>query len=264
MEDENSSILKDNSLISQPNQVIQQVEQTIPPSPPPLPLPPSPQINILFNMQNSNSSILTDNLLIIQPTLAPSFPPLFLPLPAPLPPSPPPPLQPPPLPPVNQEALLPTPRIPKHYILYERPGTYKLPRRLLKEVANHRFKIYDKDEPDDLYDPYDFDFDEYTNKILYDNPEFARYLIHKDIRFDDIHMWVTSEEDNASTEEESDDDYLEEVYDSETNADDYLNEIPEAEVFENNDKNQNYDFNKEKKKYESKDPKKDLQNIMQL
>jgi hypothetical protein len=53
-------------------------------------------------------------------------------------------------------------------------------------------------------------------------------------------MLVDSDEDNASTEELSDDYYLEEEYDSETKADDYLNEIPEVEVFENNDKYQNY------------------------
>jgi hypothetical protein len=34
-------------------------------------------------------------------------------------------------------------------------------------------------------------------------------------------MLVDSEEDNASTEEDSEDSYLEEVYDSETKAEDY-------------------------------------------
>jgi hypothetical protein len=76
-------------------------------------------------------------------------------------------------------------------------------------------------------------------------------------------MWVDSDEDNASKVELSDDYYLEEEFDSETKAYDYLNEIPEEEVEENNDKIQNYTFNIEKMKYESKDPKKDLQNIMQ-
>jgi hypothetical protein len=112
LEGENSSILKENSLISQSNQQVPQVEQT----------------NIPFNsIQNLNSSILTDNSLIIQPTLAPLFPPLLLPPPAP--PTPPPPLQPPPLPPVIQDPLLPTARIPKLHKPYEQLGTYKLPRR---------------------------------------------------------------------------------------------------------------------------------------
>jgi hypothetical protein len=66
-------------------------------------------------------------------------------------------------------------------------------------------------------------------------------------------MYVDLVEDNTPREEESDDD-LDEEYDSETKADDYLNEVPEDEVFENNDKNENYTFNIEKMKYESKIP----------
>jgi hypothetical protein len=77
-------------------------------------------------------------------------------------------------------------------------------------------------------------------------------------------MLVDSEEDNASTEEDSDDGYLEEVNDSETKAEDYLNEIPEKEVEEINDKILNYYFDIEIKKYVSKNPKKDLQKIMRL
>jgi hypothetical protein len=228
MEGENPSILKGDSLISQQNQQVPQVEQTI--SPPLFP-----------------SSLLTNNSLIIQPTLAPPFPPHLLP---PLdPPTPLPPSTSPPLSPVIQDPLHPTPRMPKLYKPYERPGTYKLPRKPLKDVANYKFKIYDKDELDDLYDPYDFDFDENTNN---GNKELARYAIQKDIRYDDTHMWVDSEEDNASTVELSDDDYLKMEHDSETKADDYLNEIPEEEVEEINDKIQNYDFDLEKKKYLSK------------
>jgi hypothetical protein len=69
------------------------------------------------------------------------------------------------------------------------------------------------------------------------NPEEARYVIHEKhpnyIRYDDEHMWISSEEDNAPGEEESDDD-LEEEYDFETKADDYLNDLTQSEVFENN------------------------------
>jgi hypothetical protein len=50
------------------------------------------------------------------------------------------------------------------------------------------------------------------------------------------------------------DDDLDEEYNSETKADDYLNEIPEDEVFENNDKNENYTFSIPKMKYKSKIP----------
>jgi hypothetical protein len=55
--------------------------------------------------------------------------------------------------------------------------------------------------------------------------------------YEDEHMWVYSDEDNVPMEEESDD---------------YLNEVAEEEVFENNDKNENYIFKIEKiwnKKY---------------
>jgi hypothetical protein len=68
-------------------------------------------------------------------------------------------------------------------------------------------------------------------------------------------MWVDSEEDNAPREEESDDD-LDEEYNSKTTAHDYLNEVPEDQVFENNDKNENYTFNIAKMKYKSKNPAK--------
>jgi hypothetical protein len=103
MEDENPSILKNNSLITQPNQQVPQVEQAMSP-----PIFPSSLINNPFNsIQNSNSSILTDNSLILQPTLAPPFPPLLLPPLAPH--TPPPPSHSPPLPSVNQQPLLLTP-----------------------------------------------------------------------------------------------------------------------------------------------------------
>jgi hypothetical protein len=71
-------------------------------------------------------------------------------------------------------------------------------------------------------------------------------------------MWVDSEEDNASTEEDSEDGYLEEVTDNETKAEEYLNEIPEEEVTEINDKIVNYYFDLDKKKYVSKDSNKRL------
>jgi hypothetical protein len=64
-------------------------------------------------------------------------------------------------------------------------------------------------------------------------------------------MLLDSDEDNALREEEFDDD-LDEEYDFKTKANDYFNEISEDEVKENNDKNENYTFNKEKMKYESK------------
>jgi hypothetical protein len=54
-------------------------------------------------------------------------------------------------------------------------------------------------------------------------------------------------------EEESDDD-VDEEYDCERKADDYLNEVIQDEVFENNDKNENYTFNTTKMKYKSKIP----------
>jgi hypothetical protein len=60
-------------------------------------------------------------------------------------------------------------------------------------------------------------------------------------------MLVDSDEDNAPTEDESDDD-LDVGYDSETKADDYLNEVPKDKILENNDKNENYTFNIEKMK----------------
>jgi hypothetical protein len=66
-------------------------------------------------------------------------------------------------------------------------------------------------------------------------------------------MWVNSDKDNACREEESDDDLDKEYY-SETKADDYLYEIPKDEVFENNDKYENYTFNIKKIKYKSKIP----------
>jgi hypothetical protein len=101
-----------------------------------------------------------------------------------------------------------------------------------REIANHKIQTQEKkDESDDLDDVYDSDINENNFNILYVNPE----------------------EDNAPMEEASDDD-LEEEYDSETKADDYLNKIAEDEVLENNDKNENFTFNIEKMKYESKIP----------
>jgi hypothetical protein len=91
-----------------------------------------------------------------------------------------------------------------------------------------------KDESDDSDDLYDSDINENNFNILYVNPEQARYVNHDkyptNIRFDDEHMLVYSDEDNFSTDDESDD-YLEEEYDSETKADDYLNKIPEEKIF---------------------------------
>jgi hypothetical protein len=84
------------------------------------------------------------------------------------------------------------------------------------------------------------------------NPELARYEIHDKIHFDDEHMLVDSEEDNASTEEDSDDGYLEEEVNPETKVKDYLNEIPQEEVDEINDKILNYYFDMDKMKYVSK------------
>jgi hypothetical protein len=77
-------------------------------------------------------------------------------------------------------------------------------------------------------------------------------------------MLVDSEEDNASTEEDSDDGYLEEVNDNETKVKDYLNEIPEDEVDEINDKILNYYFDMDKKNMYQKLKVKDLQKNMQL
>jgi hypothetical protein len=246
MEGEDLSILKDNSLIIQPNQDIQQEEQSTSPfdpsfSPPPsdLFLPPSPLIY--------PSSILINISLITQSTLAPTY------LPYPLPPlaPPPPPSYPPPLPPLPSVIHTPILITPKPFILNEGPGTYILPKRKEKEMANHRLKIYDTKEDYDPSDPLDPDIEENTRNILYVNPELARYEIHDKIHFDDEHVLVDSEEDYVSTEEDCDD-YLEEVYDDETKVKDYLNEIPEEEVAEINDKIVNYYFDMDKKKYVSK------------
>jgi hypothetical protein len=141
---------------------------------------------------------------------------------------------------------------PKPFIPNEGPGTYILPNRKSREIANHKFKIYDTDETYDLLDPFDPHIEENTRNILYKDPEVARFMIHNDIYYDDEHMLVDSEEDNASTEEDSNDGYLEEVNDDETKAYDYLNEIPEEEVAEINDKILNYYFDMDKKKYVSK------------
>jgi hypothetical protein len=144
MEGENSSILKDSSLISQPNQVIQQVEQIIPPPPsfsPPL-LPP-PQTNIPFNsIQNSNSSTLTNNSLIPQSALSFPFPPLLLPPVSPFT------LPPPPFPPffllVIQAPLLFSLRILIFFNPIEGQKTYKLYPRMSRAIVNHKIKTQEK------------------------------------------------------------------------------------------------------------------------
>jgi hypothetical protein len=159
MEDKHPSILKDNSLITQPNQEIQQVEQTISPflpsfSPPPpflflSPSSPSPSNQQVVRVEQTisppifPSSILTNNSFILQPTLALPFPPY--PLPPPASPTP-------PLPPVIRDPILITP---KPFIFNEGPATYILPDRQSREIANYKFKIYDTDDSYDSYDPFD-------------------------------------------------------------------------------------------------------------
>jgi hypothetical protein len=61
--------------------------------------------------------------------------------------------------------------------------------------------MYNTDNPYDLLDPFDPHIEENTRNILYKDPELARYVIHDKIYFDEEHVLVNSEEDNASTEE---------------------------------------------------------------
>jgi hypothetical protein len=110
--------------------------------------------------------------------------------------------------------LLLPPRIKIPFSPTEGEKTYVLQPRILKTLANHKIQTQEKkdepDNPDDLYDP---DIDENNFNILYENPEEVRYIIYNKhpnyTRYDNDHMLVDSDEDNAPREEESDD-YLEE------------------------------------------------------
>jgi hypothetical protein len=62
--------------------------------------------------------------------------------------------------------------------------------------------VESKDETDDPDYPYDSYIDETNFNIIYENPDQPRYAIHNKypnkIGNDDEHMWVDSDEDNAS------------------------------------------------------------------
>jgi hypothetical protein len=75
-------------------------------------------------------------------------------------------------------------------------------------MSNYIIKTQEKkNESDYQNDSYDPEIDENNFDILYNNLQKARYVIHHNyphfIRFDEEHLYVDSDEYNASLEEES-------------------------------------------------------------